>query len=37
MKIWKILIFVTHGLTSIFNKWSKFQNDLINILEDMAS
>ena len=37
MKFWKILIFATHGLIAIFNKCSKFQNDLINILGDMAS
>ena len=29
--------FATHGLMTIFNKWSKFQTDLINILGDMAS
>ena len=33
----KILIFGTHGLMTIFNKCSKFQNDLINILGDMTS
>ena len=33
----KILIFATHGLMTIFNKWSKFQNDLISILRDMTS
>ena len=36
-KFLKILIFATHGLKTIFNNWSKFQNDLINILGDMAS
>ena len=33
----KILIFAKHGLMTIFNKCSKFQNDLINILGDMTS
>ena len=33
----KILIFSTHGHMTIFNKCSKFQNDLINILGDMTS
>ena len=33
----KILSFATHGLMTIFNKRSKFQNDLINIQGDMAS
>ena len=28
--------FTTHGLMTIFNKWSKCQNDLINNLGDMA-
>ena len=37
MNFWKILIFATHGLKTIFNKCSKFQNDLINILGDMTS
>ena len=32
----KILIFATHGLMTVLNEWSKFQNDLINILGDMA-
>ena len=32
-----ILIFAAHGLQTIFNKCSKFQNDLINILGDMTS
>ena len=29
-------ILATHGLISIFNKCSKIQNDLINILGDMT-
>ena len=29
--------FCTHGLMTILNKCSKFQNDLINILGDMTS
>ena len=33
----KIFFFATQGLMAIFNKRSKFQNDLINILEDLAS
>ena len=33
----KILIFATHDLKTIFNQCSKFQNDLINILGDMTS
>ena len=37
MKFGKILIFATHGLMTISNKWSTFENDLINILGDMAS
>ena len=37
MNFWKILIFGTHGLMTIFSKCSKFQNDLINILGDMTS
>ena len=36
MNFWKILIFSTHGLMTIFNKRSKFQTDLINILRDMT-
>ena len=32
----KILIFATHGLMTILNKCSKFQNDLINILGDIG-
>ena len=34
---WQILGFPTHGLITIFNRWSKFQNDLIHILWDMTS
>ena len=34
---WKILIFATHDLMTLFNKCSKFQNDLINMQGDMAS
>ena len=37
MNFWKIAIFGTHGLKTILNKGSKFQNDLINILGDMTS
>ena len=33
----KILIFGTHGPMTIFNKCSKFKNDLINILGDKTS
>ena len=29
--------FLTHGPMTTFNKCSKFQNDLINILGDMTS
>ena len=36
MNLWKILSFATHGLMTIFNKCSKFQNDPINILGDMT-
>ena len=32
-----LLIIATHCLMTIFNKCSKFQNDLINILGDMTS
>ena len=35
--IFLILIFATRGLMTIFNKCSKFQKDLINILGDMQS
>ena len=37
MNFWKILIFATHGLMTILNKCSKLQNDVINILGDIAS
>ena len=37
INFWKILSFAIHGLMTISNKWSKFQNDLINIQGDMAS
>ena len=29
--------FATHGLMTIFNTWSKFQNNLMNIVGDMIS
>ena len=35
-EVFKILIFATHDLMTIFNERSKFQNDLMNILGDMA-
>ena len=36
-EILKILIFATQGLMTVLNKWSKFQNDPINILGDIPS
>ena len=37
MKFEKYWYFVTHGLMTLFNKYSNFQNDLINIRSDMTA
>ena len=37
MKFLNILIFATHSRMTIFNKFSKFQKDLIKIVNYMTS